>query len=94
MTTRSFFLFFGTVVFSALLLAGCRAEEQGRITQYKPGVYLGKKDTMLNSEQVRQLGRRSSMQGSAVYHSGGGGSSRAGAQRSASGSRTSMQGNP
>ena len=94
MTTRKFISFFGVIAVSAVVLAGCRAEEQGRITQYKPGVYLGKKDTMLNSEQVRQLGRRSSMQGSAVYHSGGGGSSRAGTQRSVSGSRTSMQGNP
>ena len=93
MTTRSFFLFFGAVVFSALLLAGCRAEEQGRITQYQPGVYLGKKDTKLNSEQVRQLRLRGAMQSSAVYRSGGG-ARKTDVRRPASGTRTNMQGNP
>ncbi len=46
---------FGAVAVSAVVLAGCRAEEQGRITQYQPGVYLGKKDTQLSQDQVRAL---------------------------------------
>jgi len=93
MTTRRFISFFGAVAFSALFLAGCRAEEQGRITQYQPGIYLGKKDTKLSTEQVRQLRLRSAMQSSAVYRSGGG-SRKADVRRPASGTRTNLQGNP
>lgn len=94
MTTRRFISFFGAVAFSALFLAGCRAEEQGRITQYQPGIYLGKKDTKLSTEQVKQLRLRSAMQSSAVYRSGGGGSRKADVRRPASGTRTNLQGNP
>ncbi len=95
MTTRRFIKFFGAVAFSALFLAGCRAEEQGRITQFQPGVYLGKKDTKLNSEQVRQLRIRSAMQSIAVYRSGGGGARKADVRQPASGTtRTNLQGNP
>ncbi len=94
MTTRRFISFFGVIAVSALLLAGCRAEEQGRITQYQPGVYLGKKDTKLSSEQVRQLRLRGTMQSSAVYRSVGGGARKADVQRTASGTRTNRQGNP
>ncbi|MDJ0947567.1 MAG: hypothetical protein QNJ94_01450 [Alphaproteobacteria bacterium] len=32
------------------LLAGCRAEEQGRLTKFEPGVYKGKPDTPLSEE--------------------------------------------
>lgn len=94
MTTRRFISFFGAVAFSALFLAGCRAEEQGRITQYQPGVYLGQQDTKLSREQVRQLSLRSTMQGSAVYRSGGGGARKADIRQPASSIRTNMQGNP
>ena len=94
MTTRRFISFFGAVAFSALFLAGCRAEEQGRITQFQPGVYLGKKDTKLSSEQVRQLRLRSAMQSSAVYRSGGGGYSKADVRQPASATRINKQGNP
>ncbi|MCH7777740.1 MAG: hypothetical protein IH878_14570 [Gemmatimonadetes bacterium] len=94
MTTRRFISFFGAVAFSALFRAGCRAEEQGRITQYQPGIYLGKKDTKLSTEQVKQLRLRSAMQSSAVYRSGGGGSRKADVRRPASGTRTNLQGNP
>lgn len=94
MTTRRFISFFGVLAFSVLFLAGCRAEEQGRITQYQPGVYLGKKDTKLSTEQVSQLRDRSAMQSSAVYRSGGGGYRKADVRRPASGTRTNLQGNP
>lgn len=94
MTTRRFISFFGVLAFSVLFLAGCRAEEQGRITQYQPGVYLGKKDTKLSTEQVRQLRLRSAMQSIAVYRSGGGGYRKADVRRPASGTRTNLQGNP
>ncbi|MCH9051353.1 MAG: hypothetical protein IIA72_09750 [Proteobacteria bacterium] len=94
MTTRRFISFFGAVAFSAVLLAGCRAEEQGRVTQFQPGVYLGQKDTKLSTEQVSQLRLRSAMQSTAVYRSGGGGSRKADVRRPASGTRTNLQGNP
>lgn len=93
MTTRRFISFFGAVAFSALFLAGCRAEEQGRITQFQPGIYLGQKDTKLSSEQVSQLRLRTAMQSSAVYRSGGG-SRKTDVRRPASAERTNMQGNP
>jgi len=67
------FAVFGLVAVSAVVLGACRAEEQGRITEFKPGVYLGKMDTKLSLDQVHQLGRRANMQGSAVFLSGGGG---------------------
>ncbi len=72
MTTRRVFTVLGAIAVSAFVLAACRAEEQGRITQFKPGVYLGKKDTQLGSDVRRQLLRRAANQGSAVYRSGGG----------------------
>ncbi len=74
MTHSRIFTIFGAVAVSAVLLAGCRAEEQGRITKYQPGVYLGKKDTELSAAQVRVLRLRSTVQGNdAVYRIGGGG---------------------
>lgn len=73
MTNRRLFAVFGVVAVSAVALGACRAEEQGRITEFKPGVYLGKMDTKLNSAQVRQLDQRTNMQSSAVFHTGGGG---------------------
>ncbi len=94
MTTRRFISYFGAVAFSAMFLAGCRAEEQGRVTQFQQGVYLGKNDTKLSSEQVRQLRLRGTMQSSAVYRSGGGGARKADVRRPASGTRTNLQGNP
>ena len=94
MTTRRFISFFGVIAVSAVLLAGCRAEEQGRVTQFQPGVYLGQKDTKLSTEQVSQLRLRSAMQSTAVYRSGGGGSRKADVRRPASGTRTNLQGNP
>ena len=49
-------------VAGVVLLAGCRAEEQGRIVKYKPGVYLGKKDTALSEAQELALRERSLFQ--------------------------------
>ena len=46
---------------AGLLLAGCEEEEQGRILQYKPGVYQGEPDSELSEEQLNEL--RSRMQG-------------------------------
>ena len=92
MTIKRFITVFGVVAVSAALLAGCRAEEQGRITKYQPGVYLGKKDTELSQAQVRQLGLRSRKQGDAVYRNAGGGARKSDVRRP-SAARTSKQGN-
>jgi len=94
MTIRRVFTVFGAVTVSAFVLAGCRAEEQGRITQYKPGVYLGKKDTELSSAQVRILSQRSAMQGNPIYRPSGGGALRKSDVRRPDGGRTQRQGNP
>ncbi len=72
MTTRKFFTVLGAVTVSAFVLAACRAEEQGRITQFKPGVYLGKKDASIGSDVRRQLIQRAAYQSSTVSRSGGG----------------------
>ena len=43
---------------SALLVLGvsaCRKEEQNRITLYQKGTYLGKADTALSADAVRNL---------------------------------------
>ncbi len=39
---------------TSLVLSSCQ-EEQGRILNYKKGVYLGKKDDSLTKEQVNNL---------------------------------------
>ena len=65
---------FGAICAVVLVLTGCRAEEQGRITNYQPGVYLGKLDTKLTDGQRRQLRQRSVYQGSGIAGGGGGSS--------------------
>jgi hypothetical protein len=42
--------------------SACREEEQGRPLNYDKGTYLGKSDTSLNSEQLRELTSRSRLQ--------------------------------
>jgi hypothetical protein len=44
-----------------LVLSSCQ-EEQGRILNYKKGVYLGKKDDNLTKEQVNKLKLHTSRQ--------------------------------
>ncbi len=95
MTHSRIFTVFGAVAVSAVMLAGCRAEEQGRITNYQPGVYLGKKDAELSEAQVRVLRLRSAKQGSAVYRSGGGAVRKSDVRKpSSSSARVRKQGNP
>jgi len=62
----------GLVSVAILVLGGCRAEEQGRLTSYEPGVYKGKPDTQLSEAQLRVLRQRSVYQGNSVVASGGG----------------------
>lgn len=73
MKSRRIFTVFGTVLASALALVACRAEEQGRITRYQPGVYLGKKDTQLTDAQRERLNQRAAAQGDTNYRTPGGG---------------------
>ena len=57
-----FWAAFVGAVAGVILLAGCRNEEQGRIVQYKPGVYQGKKDTALNEAMEQALRERAQFQ--------------------------------
>lgn len=52
----------GCLVAGGLALAGCRSEEQSRITQFKKGTYLGNPDQKLSDEQVEQLRRQTQRQ--------------------------------
>ncbi|MEE8350686.1 MAG: hypothetical protein V3R37_00625 [Rhodospirillales bacterium] len=94
MTIKNSFTIFGTLAVSVLVLAACKSEEQGRLTNYKPGVYLGKPDTKLSAEQVRQLARRSSVQGNPIYRPSGGGSTGKSGVSLPSTTRGQKQGNP
>lgn len=60
------------VILAVPLLAGCRAEEQNRITKYEPGVYMGKKQSALSGEQVNALRYRTRMQSGSTSTSVGG----------------------
>ena len=50
-----------SIFLSSFLLISCQ-EEQGRILNYKKGVYLGKKDDILTTEQVNKLKMHTSRQ--------------------------------
>ena len=50
-----------SIFLSSFLLSSCQ-EEQGRILNYKKGVYLGKKDDILTTEQVNKLKMHTSRQ--------------------------------
>ena len=51
-----------SILISALLLSSCKESEQGRILNYKKGVYLGKKDNTLTKDQVYNLKMHTSRQ--------------------------------
>lgn len=72
---RSSFLLGLLVVLALPLLAGCRAEEQNRITMYEPGEYMGAKHNPLSKAQVRALRHRATGQSGATRPAGGGGGS-------------------
>ena len=50
-----------SIFLTSLVLSSCQ-EEQGRILNYKKGVYLGKKDDSLTKEQVNNLKMHTSRQ--------------------------------
>jgi len=72
MKVRKIFTAVGAVYLAAVALAGCRSEEQGRLTNYEPGVYKGKPDTELTEDQRRELMRRALMQSGSTQPAGGG----------------------
>lgn len=92
MNKRRIVTVFGAVVGCAFALVACRAEEQGRIIRYKPGVYLGKKDTELGEAQKEEIKMRTAGQGDSNYGSIGGGATRSGVDTGALGTRTQRQG--
>ena len=47
---------------AVLALGACRGEEQGRVTMYKKGQYLGQKDDTLADAQVSILRERAAYQ--------------------------------
>ncbi len=61
MRTKSF-LFALSVVMASLFLAACDEAEQGRILRYEEGVYLGKADQSLTTQQRAELRARTRMQ--------------------------------
>ncbi len=61
----------GAALAAALLLAACRAEEQGRVLRYQKGAYLGKADSALGQDQVDRLRLHMSGQGGHAVFSGG-----------------------
>jgi hypothetical protein len=83
----------GLISLSVSLLASCRAEEQGRVIMYEPGVYLGKADTKLSNAQVRSLRQRSGYQGDSVYRSRGGGAKKSDVRKPVANKRVKKQGN-
>ena len=50
-----------SIFLTSMVLSSCH-EEQGRILNYKNGVYLGKKDASLTKEQVNKLKMHTSRQ--------------------------------
>ena len=58
---NKFFLII-SILISSLLLSSCKETEQGRILNYKKGVYLGKKDDSLSKDQVYNLKMHTSRQ--------------------------------
>jgi hypothetical protein len=56
---------FGVVALAAIALTACRAEEQGRMIKYEPGVYKGKPDTQLSDSQLEALRERTRSQSGA-----------------------------
>ncbi|MBI1985761.1 MAG: hypothetical protein HYS64_03615 [Rhodospirillales bacterium] len=46
-------------------------DEQGRVTRYKPGVYLGQKDAQISRAQEEQLRERAAGQGGTTLSAAG-----------------------
>ena len=55
----------GVIAVAAVALTACRADEQGRMIRYEPGVYKGKPDTQLSESRLEELRNRARNQGGA-----------------------------
>ncbi|MCF3630764.1 hypothetical protein RJ527_12850 [Thalassospiraceae bacterium LMO-SO8] len=55
----------GGIAIAAIALTACRAEEQGRMIRYEPGVYKGKPDAQLSESRLEELRNRTRSQGGA-----------------------------
>jgi len=53
----------GLLALAVLILSACRAEEQGRVVRYEPGVYKGKPDTQVSEDRLQELRERARLQG-------------------------------
>jgi len=51
------------IAIAAVALTACRADEQGRMIRYEPGVYKGKSDTQLSESRLEELRNRARNQG-------------------------------
>lgn len=54
------------IAVAAVALTACRADEQGRMIRYEPGVYKGKPDTQLSESRLEELRNRARNQGGAT----------------------------
>lgn len=54
------------IAVAAMALTACRADEQGRMIRYEPGVYKGKPDTQLSESRLEELRNRTRNQGGAT----------------------------
>lgn len=72
MTVKRLVRTLGVAAVASIALVGCRAEEQGRIIKYEPGVYKGKADTQLSKADIAALRERTLRQSGVTAASGGG----------------------
>lgn len=63
MTTARIVRTLGGIAIAAIALTACRADEQGRLIRYEPGVYKGKPDTQLSESRLEELRNRARNQG-------------------------------
>jgi len=66
MLGRRTLLSVGTALAAAVALAACKPAEQGRILQYKKGVYLGKTEAPLSAAVLTKLRARAAHQAGVV----------------------------
>ena len=59
------------VLIAGVVLSACRAEEQGRLMEHKPGVYLGQPDEQVSEAAKDEARDRTRLQGGSVLSSQG-----------------------
>lgn len=62
----------GVIALAVLALGACRAEEQGRVFEFEPGVYKGKADQKIPEEVLAAARARAAKQAGATSGGGGG----------------------